>query len=158
MVQDLAQVMSCTVGLGGQNGGGGSTECVQAGEWSKRIGFDVSSHSPMRRLAHLFTAGSDGEAASLYLMARRRSWRLYQTIYCCSARSKCWVIWEEMGRTASGSATIVLSACVFYNVKWEQFCEAKIPALQNSQSFFFQKQKTRAQGWYGSSKLNQEVY
>lgn len=27
-----------------------------------RVGVDVSSHSPMRQLSHLFTGGSDGES------------------------------------------------------------------------------------------------
>lgn len=44
------------------------------------------------------------------------------------ARSKCWVIWEQMGRTARmvGSATTELRTCVFCNVKWgEKPCKLK---------------------------------
>lgn len=89
------------------------------------------------------------DAASWYLMARRRSWRLNQSVYCYSARSKRRVIWERTGRTASRSAAAAaLRTCVFFFQSEEKSLVSKNSTIkQYLQSLFFSKarsQRTRA--------------
>lgn len=91
---------------------GGMSDCL-CSDWrmEERRGVDVFSHGPTwRRLRWR-------EAVWCYLMAKKRSWRMTQSVNCCSARWRCWVISEQMARTASGSATIVLRTCIFCDVK-----------------------------------------